>query len=612
MLLTASPSDAAISQCQDGFDNDGDGRTDYPNDTDCASIDDNDEYSGGGGMFVSISDGKDRLAPGASVIYAVTVSTNDPSPQSGTVTVSVPTEVGIISASNGGELVTPSLARWRDVTVSRNAPVTYTIQGTVNPRAAEGISLVTRASIGGREATDTTLVRSTGILSATNPSFSVSITDGLKSVLPGGDLDYDIVVQNILDVSMTTDVRATLSPYLTFVSPDGSTDQDSSRILWAAQNFGPRESRTYHFYARALERARRNELIRVSASVAGAVDTDNTQVRSAITPHNFDISISDGRGNAMIGEQLNYTVTIHNNEDGTVSDAYVTAAMPIYSEFVGASAGGTRDSSVIRWPRIEVPAHGDRVLNFSIRVRPDAPIGADLLASAALDGMTDYDHTEVVNYSTNTPSTSSSRRGIFDRVSNTPILVAPVPTSSASPRSSTSTYRPAYRSTASSVARPSERVLLQKTADHTQVLAGGVVRFRLIVNNITDAQLSGLTVNDRFNASQFSVVDASGAKDSGAGTLEWSIPTLQPGDTWSVTYTLRAANDLPMGTMISNLAALNGNGLDAIALDRRLSATKIAVVSTLPTTGAPLDMLGLVFLGLLPAVPAALQRRSVR
>ncbi len=76
-LLSASVSDAATAQCVDGTDNDGDGRTDYPNDPDCSNSDDNDEYGNSTSVLLSINDGRDRIAPGGSIIYSVTVSTND-------------------------------------------------------------------------------------------------------------------------------------------------------------------------------------------------------------------------------------------------------------------------------------------------------------------------------------------------------------------------------------------------------------------------------------------------------------------------------------------------------------------------------------------------------
>lgn len=605
-LYGANQGDAAIAQCSDTFDNDSDGRTDYPADPDCSSVDDNDEYTGASGVYVSITDGRDRVSPGAGLIYAVTLATNDSFSQTTNLDVAVPAELGIIGASNGGT-VAGSLVRWSNVTVSRTNPLTYTIQGTVSPRAPQGITLVARATAGGYQAADTTLVRSTGVLSSTDPAFDIDITDGETSVLPDEVLDYVVNVKNTLDFYMTSDVRVSLSPFLVFVEPEGTTDHNSSRILWSQQSFAPGQERTYRFTAQSIDRAARQQVIRVSASAGNSVGTDSTTIRSMITPHNMDISITDGLTQAAVNDLITYSVTIENNEDGTVTDAYVSAALPIYAEFVAAQDGGVRQGSNIRWNRLEIAGNGTRTVGFTVRVRDDAPLGTDLLASASVDGRIDYDRTTVGVKSASRNSSTTSRSRV---VRQSPTYVAPVPTSSATPRSTvSSSYRPT--AVASSVPLASKNVLLQKTADRKQVLAGSTVRFRVIVNNITGNVLSGLSLDDKFDPSQFTVVEP-GSATAGQGTLQWSIPTLQPGDTWSATYVLKASADLAGGTQITNLAALSGTGLDSVALDRRLSATKVSVVTSLPSTGAPMDAISLVVLSALPVLPLSLQKKLRR
>lgn len=605
-VLLSSTSGALSPQCADGFDNDSDGRIDYPNDPDCTDGSDNDEHTVSGSVFVSVTDGKDVTAPGASGIYAVSVTTNDNFSQEVTVNLSLAGEFGIFSASNGGEVL-GSLVRWRNVTVTRTSPVTFTVQGTVSPKAVDGNTLVARATAGNREATDTTLIRF-GTAQSAGASFDVDISDGETSILPEGDLDYVIRVKNLDNVSRTTDVRATLSPYLAFIVPEGTTDHTSSRLLWTKQSFAPNEERTYRFSGTAIERASRNQVIRISASAGGAVDTDNTTIRSAITPHDLDISVSDGLEMATHGNILTYQVRLQNNEDGTVTDAYVSAALPIYGEFVGANDGGVKDGSNVRWSRLEVPANGSRTVVFSVRVRNDAPLGAELQASASVDGMTEFDRTTVVEQRA-IPSPVSSVRNRPVRRSPTAVAPAPLPTSSAAPRSAqpAAAYRPKTVASAA-VPKPSQSVLLQKTADKSLVLAGGTVRYRIIVNNVTGSPLSGVTVNDRFNAAHYAVVEAAGARET-QGMLEWTLPTLQPGDTWSVSYSLRAAAGLAAGTTLTNLAALNGTALDSVALDKRLAASKVAIVDMLPSTGAPVDFLLSLALGLSGAVPAAVQRK---
>ncbi len=582
------------------MDNDSDGRTDFPNDPDCASLDDNDEHSYSGSVFLSVTDGKDRVLPGGSSIYAVTVSTNDNFTQTVNLDLQLPSYVDYVAASGGGHL-NGSTVQWPGITVSRGNPATFTAQVNVSANAPEGVTIAARATAGGQSATDTTLVRSTYSQSAI-PSFEVSITDNETSVLPGDDLHYIIRVKNLENVGITTDVRSTISPFIAFVYPNGTSDQDSTRILWSQQYFGPNEERTFTFDARAEERARRNEVIRVSASVTGTNDVDTTTIRSTVVPHNLDVDISDGETSTARGDLLKYTVTVHNNENGTATHVFVGAALPIYGSFVSATNGGMLDGANVRWNNVDVPANGDLTLQYTVLVRDDAPVGNDLLASASVDGVIAYDRTRVGVVSNSSTSTSSRRRF--------------VPTTSARPSSSTSSPRPIVyvppvttTSSVRSVTRASETLLISKTSDRSQVLVGGSVRFRITVRNITSAPLTNLTVTDRFNAAQWNIVDAANGRKVNDGSLEWSLPTLQPGDTWSVSYVLSAKDSVAAGTTITNLAAISGDGLDQVSLDKRLSATKISVLNSLPTTGAPFDLLSLLFAGSLAIVPAALQRK---
>ena len=65
-LLTIPVAHADYAQCSDGIDNDSDGQIDYPEDANCESIYDNSEWADNG-VFVTVSDERDEIAPGASV-----------------------------------------------------------------------------------------------------------------------------------------------------------------------------------------------------------------------------------------------------------------------------------------------------------------------------------------------------------------------------------------------------------------------------------------------------------------------------------------------------------------------------------------------------------------
>lgn len=149
--------------CSDRVDNDGDGHTDYPGDTDCGSPYGMSEVARTeipyvrNQLRVSVSDNRAHVAPGDVLEYVVIVGNPE---QRGTrvdVTVSFPRIVQLIDAMPEGDRRTTSML-WNQVPLGPGQERMFTVRLAVDPRTPTGFPLQVVARAGGRTGADRTVV----------------------------------------------------------------------------------------------------------------------------------------------------------------------------------------------------------------------------------------------------------------------------------------------------------------------------------------------------------------------------------------------------------------------------------------------------------------------
>src|SRR3989338_8541093 len=155
IVMTALPSAASHTSCSDGVDNDQDGRIDYPQDTQCVSLEDDSEGATGQGVFLRVTDGRDTVRPGGSLVYRMTLTSDREAQQEVDVRFHMPHQTNFLSASNGGRVV-DSYVLWDKVTVQRGAQRVLTVNMELDPYAKDGLLIVPKVEAGGETATDTT------------------------------------------------------------------------------------------------------------------------------------------------------------------------------------------------------------------------------------------------------------------------------------------------------------------------------------------------------------------------------------------------------------------------------------------------------------------------
>lgn len=571
LLLQASSVFAVHTQCSDGIDNDTDNDTDYPEDHDCESLDDEFEGTGLSGVFVGITDGKDAMSPGGDLVYVITLRQQREAVRDVDVDFHLPHQANVISASDAGFIADRTI-RWNNVTIERNVTKRLQVHVHVSPKAPEGHLLIARVRTEGMEATDTTYVQ--GIKISTSAKYSIEISDGQRYATAGDTINYTVTVKNLQDAEDFVDIRVSLPQHASLVGTIALAQHNSTHILWPKVHFDDQEQRVFRFSVRLDERIEAFTHLRTRVSVDGGIESDDTTIISGVEPDSLHVKITDNLQTVRVGETVTYTVTVENRSAKVATEANINASLPIYSEFVSVTEGGKWDGKNIRWHLMQIAPKGTRTLQWTMRVRGDAPAGAVLRSEVEADDSRDSDTTEV--------STKTLALGGRSEPKN------PRPERAAS-----------------------DRVFFTKVADRTEVLAGGLVHYTITVRNILPHAIHNTVVNDRYDASSFSLADSGTATDIRGGMLGWALPLLAPGESWEVSYALRAKGSLQHGSILSNIATVSGPDIRSLSLEERVTVATSGVLGELPATGAPIDAFLALFGALLAAVPAFMQRRLV-
>ena len=549
-----APAQALAPECSDGIDNDGDGQIDFPDDTNCDSPDDNFEGPATTGIRLSVSDGKETAAPGDNLTYSILLSTTKPDPQIVDLRFILPEYVTLISASDVG-FVQGAFIHWPQMTVFPQNPRRLSVNVHVNPTAKDGDTLAARVTAIGAEATDTTTIAEETI-PASNWT-TISVTDGQTVAAPEDILTYRIVVTNRETIKRDITVRAQVPTTFVLHEVTGNHRKSAQSIVWDALEFGPKETREFFVTGHADRNVADNYALTFSVSTGKYVSRDTTTIRrkgkEAIDA--LRVSLSDGQQVGVNGQILEYEVRLENPTNRLVTNLEVNAGLPHYTEFVDAMEGGEWTGSSVFWKGLTVSPFGSRVLHFAVRIRSDAPLGAAIRAGVVAMGQEAYDVTEV----------GTARIGMRN------------------------------------VQAPSKALPFQKRADRSEVRPGDTVGFTITLKNTTSHPMRNITIQDKFDAQALRMLDSTKPADMRNGIATWNIAELQPGQSWSVQYRMQVNPSVAHGVRLTNVATVSGEGLEELSLTERVQTVHIGVLTKLPKSGASLDLLFLLFTGILGA-----------
>jgi uncharacterized repeat protein (TIGR01451 family) len=562
--LTTEQTKAIHTECSDGLDNDGDRKVDYPQDDDCESLDDDYEGISHTGNFVTVTDGKEEVQQSGALVYVITLKQQRVTSRNVNIDFHIPHQGNIVSASDGGS-VSDHDVRWTNVSVYKNVTRTLQVHVNVRPDAALGQYIIGRVRVDGEEATDTTLISE--VKQKSTIDYSVSVSDGKEYVQPGEELTYSVRVRNTGDEMMTSDVRLNMPSSIYFISASDGGIQQSYTVVWPQLQFEPGVTRVLSAKVQVDPRAHNRISILARANVGGASDTDHTTINIGVPKKMITATITDNKETAKVGEVVTYQIKVHNSHESLVAtNVAVDAGLPQYGQFSSATDGGYYDGTNVRWLILQLAPGENRLIQFSAKVRPDAPEGAVLLASAVADGA----------------------NGVIDR-----------DTTTVSRFGSNNNAQPLFR----------------KTADRGEVFPGGSIRYTLTVHNTLDHAINDATITDRFDSEYLSLESLDSPSDlisQDGGQMVWRVPSLAPGELWRTSYILKVSNDLPAGLALNNIATIQGSDIREVSLTERVMTVGAQVMMReTPRTGAGLDALMVLALAAVGVLSTRLQKKHL-
>ena len=495
-------------------------------------------------VFLTLTDGVDAVQPGGSLTYVIMVRSDSQSVELTGVTLTLPAYANLVNASDAGRREGNTIV-WENVAVSPVVGRRLAVSVSVDPYAQVGGAMTAEVTCEGERAADTTIIQGSRVVTLP-PELRLHISDGKDYAGPDEELRYVITVENLSDVDRVFELRGELPAALSFLAATGQHQEQDGSIRWTDQLIRSGDVRTFEVMAAVEHDVVDFTSMVFKVSVDGIPAGDTTVVQRQPLVEGFNITVSDDLSEVTPASSVTYQIHLRNDGDILATGLSVSAALPVYVEFMEASNGGVWTGNNVRWENLTVSPHGDRVLTVSAHVRTDAPVGAALRMTAETQGLVGVDLTSVAS--------GAPSRGELPQA------------------------------------------LLSKTADRSEVKPGDTVTYTITLRNTTDHPFRTVRIEDRLDSRFMTVLGAERGQMQN-GQLVWGIPELSPGQAWSVKYSVEISARAPHGFEIDNVVLASGEGLETLSLTETVYTSRIGVVRGLPPTGAAFDAIFLALSG---------------
>lgn len=394
--------------------------------------------------------------------------------------------------------------------------------------------------------------------------FTVSVTDGKKNVNAGGSLIYAVSVYNNGNDQDTTNVQLDLPDYTTLVSPSDGGELRNGKVYWSNITMSPNSSMTMTVQVTLVPQIPSGTVLTAVASAGSSSSKDTTIVGAGAIPKTaFKLSVTDGLSTVSPTQNVTYTATVKNvSSSEETADIHLSVGQFVVVTDVDADA--YVDGNSLTWYNVTL-APGSSV-TYKVSGKIDRWAAEYYLITTKLQvaGMTS---TDVTSVQTNAKDLMGN-----DVQSNS-------------------------------------KIRFSVTPDQQEVLPGGSIRYTVYVRNGSSQAIDGLTATVKFDPSISILTSAGTATKINASTLQWNVPKLNAGETWTTSFELALVDGLPAGTAIPVISTLKGSSIDSITLQSRVSVTSVALIGSMPTTGAGMDTIAALLLIPMAMLAAGFQRR---
>ncbi len=365
---------------------------------------------------ISVTDGKDYVAPGGSLLYVVTLSQNAGPVGYADLFLTLPPYTNTVYPDHDGRVVGNRVI-WDRVAVSQGERKIFTVSVNLGNNIPEDTALQAVAQVGSLQSSDFTTVRGRTPVN----TFRISVTDKEDQVYPGETQRYTITVKNTSSMPVRSDVTANVSALNSIDSTSAGASVSYPVITWKDVAFEPNEEKIFSFNATMRKRMSPYTAARVIARVASYTATDTTVARDLHGDPTFMVAtLNNGitsvtsrgtssrtissssssktyksvlfrnvadAGDVVPGGTIRYTVYVQNVLLNVIRDAVVTERFdPSLVTIVDAGNGTIVSPGVIQWTLPALRPGQEWKQSYSVRVSPTLKNGTVISSVATISG----------------------------------------------------------------------------------------------------------------------------------------------------------------------------------------------------------------------------------
>ena len=457
---------------------------------------------------------------GENITYTITVRNTGNAPANNLiVTDPLPANTTFVSADNGGTFAT-GLISWALGTLEAGNSINLILVVKVDPSTPVGtrIKNIATANSPGNLAGP--------VLSSNNPNLEVVIQNlstlviskaaDRPTIRSGQNIIYTIsVINNGPSDALGVVVNDALPAGTTFVSATNGGVFANGNMSWLVGTIKSGEQVSLQVTVTSSAALTDGTVI---SNVATAVSPSDpagikTSPPSLVTIDNsspiLEITKTPNATTITAGEEIVYTIIVSNSGNAPATNVTVTDQLPAGTTFVATGNGGTHSAGTVTW-LLGTIAPGDSItLVLAVKVGEDVVSGTKIMNIAEADSPDDL----------NDPVVSSPD----------PDLEVDIVTLA--------------------------NLSITKLSPAPQVLAGGEIVYTISVLNSGPSTARNVAITDALPA-ETTFVSADNGGVHSAGTVSWTIPTINSGQKIDLKLTVKALESLVEGQVISNIAAV--------------------------------------------------------
>jgi uncharacterized repeat protein (TIGR01451 family) len=357
-----------------------------------------------------------------------------------------------------------------------------------------------------------------------------------------GSIHFDLTVSNNgPDAAENVTVVDTLpwDLYLAYASDKGIWSEKDRTVTWYLGTVEPDTSRYLYLDVSCPYWAFGENHATASSTTTESNYEDNEAVGfyQSWPEHHFDFSVSGPSGAAQ-GSEITYALSYQNlcSFLGNAKSVRVVYTLPLEVEFVSASDGGTYADGAVSWHLGTGPLEYGEV-TVTVKVVDDAPIGSEIVNTAYINSTNEFDW-PIDNY----------------------------------------TYGECYTTVLKGA-----NLILSKTCPAAKE-QGSVMTYTIYYQNFGTEAAESVVISDTL-PSEVVYVSSSNGGDCPAppgDIVTWNVGTVEGLGHGNVTVTVQIGDSIPVGTVITNLAAINSTTPETCYDDNEAVATTTVVAPLLP------------------------------